>query len=81
MYVIDTYAWLEYFSNPKEKKLAGIIEGESDICTPSLAFSELKRVLLRKIRLKEETKEGMEQRLNFKIVHSRPGYGNRRESS
>jgi len=71
MYVIDTYSWLDYFSSTKRNEdLHKLIEQGPDIHTPSLAFSEVKRMLLKKIRSGEETGVGMEHKLHFIRLNS-----------
>jgi predicted nucleic acid-binding protein len=71
MYVIDTYSWLDYFSSTKKnEELSKLIEQSPDLHTPALAFSEVKRMLLRKIRLGEETRAGMAQKLHFIRLNS-----------
>ena len=71
MYVIDTYSWLDYFSSTKKNEdLSRLIELGPNIYTPALVLSEVKRMLLKKIRLKEETGAGMGQKLHFIRLNS-----------
>lgn len=64
-YVIDTYAWVEYFAATRAGKIAReYIEGGFG-ATPTIVFAELKRKLLREIEKGNETREGMSRRLEF----------------
>jgi len=66
MYVIDSYAWIEYFSGTTPGKLVkSMVEGEDDVYTPSIVVAEIKRKLLREMRAGRETKEGMKGRVEF----------------
>jgi predicted nucleic acid-binding protein len=64
-YVIDTYAWIEYFKASKMGEVAKeYIEGESSV-TPTIVVSEISRKLLKDIKLGNETREGRLQKLEF----------------
>ena len=40
--IIDTYAWIEYFKGSKEgEKAKKFIEGQFELCTPSIVIAEL----------------------------------------
>ena len=64
-YVIDSYAWIEYF---RASKMGGVVskyvEGEMS-ATPSIVVAELSRKLLRAIEEGEETEKGRKHRLEF----------------
>ena len=64
-FVIDTYAWIEYF----RASLAGgeskqYIEGEGS-ASPIMVVAEVSRKLLREIEAGNETREGRSQRVEF----------------
>jgi predicted nucleic acid-binding protein len=64
-YVIDTYAWIEYFKASKMGEIAkGYIEGEHSV-TPTIVVSEISRRLAKDIVLGNETREGRLKRLEF----------------
>jgi len=64
-YVIDAYAWIEYFRASKSGEVAkGYIESEGS-ATPTIVVSEISRKLLREIGLGNETREGRLKRLEF----------------
>jgi len=64
-YVIDAYAWIEYFRASKSGEVAKeYIESESS-ATPTIVVSEISRKLLREIELGNETREGRLRRLEF----------------
>ena len=64
-YVIDSYAWIEYFKASKCGEVAmKYIESENS-ATPTIVVSEISRKLLREIELGNETREGRLKRLEF----------------
>ncbi len=64
-YIIDAYAWIEYF---KATKLGAIareyIESEYS-ATPTIVVSEISRKLQKEIALVNETENGRKKRLEF----------------
>jgi len=67
-YVIDAYAWIEYFRASKSGEVAKrYIESEKS-ATPTVVVSEISRKLLREIELGNETQEGRLKRLEFMRV-------------
>jgi predicted nucleic acid-binding protein len=70
-YIIDTYAWIEYFKASEMGKAAkGFIESEHSI-TPTIVVSEISRKLRKDIELGNETREGRVKRLEFIRATSR----------
>ncbi len=70
-YVIDTYAWIEYFKASRMGEVARkYIEGEHS-ATPTIVVSEVSRKLRKDIDLGNETREGRLQRLEFIRASSR----------
>ena len=70
-YVIDTYAWIEYFKASEMGEAAKpYIEGGRSI-TPIIVVAEISRKLLRDIALGNETQEGRLKRLEFIRATSR----------
>jgi predicted nucleic acid-binding protein len=66
MYVIDTYAWLEYFTGSKMgRHLHKLLHTSDDLYTPTLVFTEVKRKFLKKIHMGECKNKDMMQRLDF----------------
>jgi len=64
-YVIDAYAWIEYFRASKSGEVARrYIESEGS-ATPTIVVSEISRKLLREIELGNETRAGRLKRLEF----------------
>jgi predicted nucleic acid-binding protein len=64
-YVIDTYAWIEYFKASEMGKAAKkYIESEHAV-TPTIVVSEISRKLTKDIALGNETPHGRLQRLEF----------------
>lgn len=64
-FVIDTYAWIEYFRGSAEGEIAKRCIDGHDIATPSIVVLELRRSILRRINAVEETIKGAEKRMNF----------------
>jgi predicted nucleic acid-binding protein len=64
-YIIDAYAWIEYFKASKQGEVAKeYIENEQSI-TPTIVISEISRKLSQQIQLGKETCEGSTKRLDF----------------
>lgn len=64
-YVIDAYAWIEYFRASKYGETAKeYIEG-ADSVTPSIVVAEVSRKLQKEIEIGNETPEGRLKRLEF----------------
>ena len=64
-YVIDAYAWIEYFRASKSGEVAKkYIESEGS-ATPTIVVSEISRKLHREIEVGNETEEGRLKRLEF----------------
>ena len=70
-YIIDTYAWIEYFKASEMGKAAkDFIESEHSI-TPTIVVSEISRKLRKDIEMGNETREGRLRRLEFIRATSR----------
>jgi predicted nucleic acid-binding protein len=70
-YIIDTYAWIEYFKASEMGKAAKeFIESEYSV-TPTVVVSEISRKLRKDIELGNETREGRIRRLEFIRATSR----------
>jgi predicted nucleic acid-binding protein len=64
-YIIDAYAWIEYFKASKLGENAKqYIENENAV-TPTIVVSEISRKLSQQIQLGKETEEGRIRRLEF----------------
>ncbi len=64
-YIIDTYAWIEYFKASEMGEVAKeFIESEHSV-TPTIVISEISRKLRKDIDLGNETREGRLRRLEF----------------
>jgi predicted nucleic acid-binding protein len=64
-YVIDSYAWIEYFkASPSGEAAKKYIESELS-ATPTIVVSEISRKLRKEIELGNETNEGRLRRLDF----------------
>lgn len=70
-YVIDTFAWIEYFKASKMGEAAKKYIESDYAVTPTIVVSEISRKLLKDIKLGNETREGRLQRLEFIRVNSR----------
>jgi len=64
-YVIDAYAWIEYFRASKSGEVAKRYIESKESATPTIVVSEISRKLLREIELGNETQEGRLKRLEF----------------
>ena len=70
-YVIDTYAWIEYFkASPMGEAAREYIEGEHSV-TPTIVISEISRKLTKDVAFGNETHEGRAKRLEFIRATSR----------
>lgn len=64
-YIIDAYAWIEYFKASKQGEVAKeYIENDQSI-TPTIVIAEISRKLSQQIQLGKESREGSTQRLDF----------------
>jgi predicted nucleic acid-binding protein len=64
-YIIDAYAWVEYFRASELGAIAReYIESENS-ATPTIVISEISRKLQKEITLGNETREGRLKRLEF----------------
>jgi predicted nucleic acid-binding protein len=64
-YVIDAYAWIEYFRGSKHgEKVKRYVETEN-AATPTVVIAELSRKLLMETKRGAETAEGRKAKLDF----------------
>jgi predicted nucleic acid-binding protein len=70
-YVIDAYAWIEYFRASEPGEGAKKYIESDDAATPTIVVAEISRKLLREIELGNETQEGRLKRLEFIRATSR----------
>ncbi|MGD0996440.1 MAG: PIN domain-containing protein [Candidatus Bathyarchaeia archaeon] len=64
-YVIDAYAWIEYFRASEYGELAKKYIESPDSITPTIVISEISRKLQKEIELGNETPDGRLKRLEF----------------
>ena len=64
-YVIDSYAWIEFFRGTRAGVKARRYIEEENSATPTIVIAELSRKLLREIEAGRETPEGRRARLEF----------------
>jgi predicted nucleic acid-binding protein len=64
-YVIDAYAWIEYFKASKCGEVAKKYIESEDSATPTIVVSEISRKLQKEIEVGNETREGRLKRLEF----------------
>ena len=64
-YVIDAYAWIEYFRASEYGEVAKEYIENPDSVTPSIVVSEVSRKLQKETELGNETPEGRLKRLEF----------------
>ena len=64
-YVIDAYAWIEYFRASQYGKVAKEYIESADSVTPSIVVAEVSRKLQKEISLGNETPDGRLKRLEF----------------
>jgi len=70
-YVVDAYAWIEYFSASKAGEVVKKYIESGDSATPTIVVAEVSRKLQKEIEVGNETKEGMLKRLEFIRASSR----------
>jgi predicted nucleic acid-binding protein len=70
-YVIDAYAWIEYFKASKLGEIAKKYIESDDAVTPTIVVAEISRKLQREIELNNETHAGRLKRLEFIRAKSR----------
>lgn len=64
-FVIDTYAWVEYFAGSEAgRKVRSFVEGRR-CATPTVVIAELSGKLLKEVRANRETDEGRSRKLEF----------------
>jgi predicted nucleic acid-binding protein len=64
-YIIDSYAWIEYFRASKPGEIAKKYIESEDSATPTIVVSEISRKLTKEIELGNETLQGRTERLEF----------------
>lgn len=64
-YVIDAYAWIEYFRASKYGEVAKEYVESADSVTPSIVVAEVSRKLQKEIEIGNETPDGRLKRLDF----------------
>jgi predicted nucleic acid-binding protein len=64
-YVIDAYAWIEYFRASQYGEIAKEYIESADCVTPTIVVSEISRKLQKEIELGNETPDGRLKRLEF----------------
>lgn len=64
-YVIDAYAWIEYFRASQYGKVAKEYIESADSVTPSIVVAEVSRKLQKEIEVGDETPDGRLKRLEF----------------
>ncbi|MCX8183110.1 MAG: type II toxin-antitoxin system VapC family toxin [Crenarchaeota archaeon] len=64
-YVIDVYAWIEYFRGSKPGEEAKRYIEEENSATPTVVIAELSRKLLKEVERGVETMEGRRTKLEF----------------
>lgn len=64
-FVIDSYAWIEYFRGSKRGRLVRKYVEEEESATPTIVVAELSRKLLNEVLEGRETPEGRVTKLDF----------------
>jgi predicted nucleic acid-binding protein len=64
-FVIDSYAWVEYFRASQAGEVAKQYIESDESATPTIVISEISRKLMTEISLGNETQEGRLKRLEF----------------
>ncbi|MDW8033645.1 MAG: type II toxin-antitoxin system VapC family toxin [Nitrososphaerota archaeon] len=64
-YVIDAYAWIEYFRGSKPGEKARHYIEEENSATPTIVIAELSRKLLKEVEKGVESSEGRKAKLEF----------------
>ena len=69
-FIIDAYAWIEYFRASKYGETAKKYIENADAVTPSIIVAEISRKLEKEIELGNETTDGRLKRLDFISANS-----------
>ena len=64
-YVIDAYAWIEYFRASDEGEKAKSYIEEENSATPTIVVAEVSRKLITEVSRGRETQDGKEKKLEF----------------
>jgi len=64
-FVIDSYAWIEYFRGSEGGALARFYIEEENSATPTIVIAEISRKLLNEILAGRETKQGREKQIEL----------------
>ena len=64
-YIIDSYAWIQYFRASKLGEIAKKYIESEDSITPTIVVSEISRKLTKEIELGNETPKGRTERLKI----------------
>jgi len=64
-YIIDAYAWIEYFKASEFGEVARKYVESKQAATPTIVIAEVSRKLQKEINLGNETSEGRLKRLEF----------------
>jgi predicted nucleic acid-binding protein len=64
-FVIDSYAWIEYFAGSTKGARARNYIQEGDAATPTVVIAELSRKFIREVAAGRESPEGRLTRLSF----------------
>lgn len=64
-FVIDSYAWIEYFRGSSRGALAKPYIEDEDSATPTIVIAEISRKLLNEVFEGRETVEGRGEKLDF----------------
>ncbi|MGD6807268.1 MAG: PIN domain-containing protein [Candidatus Bathyarchaeia archaeon] len=64
-YIIDAYAWIEYFKASKLGETAKKYIEHENAVTPTIVVSEISRKFSQQIQLGKETQDGKTRRLDF----------------
>jgi predicted nucleic acid-binding protein len=64
-YIIDSYAWIEYFRASEPGEIAKNYIETNDSATPTIVVSEISRKLQKEIEQGNETPQGRMERLEF----------------
>ncbi|MCS7104111.1 MAG: type II toxin-antitoxin system VapC family toxin [Thermofilaceae archaeon] len=67
-YVIDAYAWIEYFKGSRSGEVAKRYIEEESSATPTVVIAELSRKLLREVERGVETLDGRRVKLEFIVA-------------
>jgi predicted nucleic acid-binding protein len=64
-FVIDTYAWVEYFTGGPAGEIAKSYIDNGDTVTPTMVVLELRRILLKRVGEGRETAQGAEEKMEY----------------